>query len=978
MKPIPFTGRDTELQHIVYLWETATQHKHPQVVTLIGETGVGKTRLVHEFYHYLTRNPRWDPPEFNYWPNAFQTPFTQLDVNPSFSNHIPHGPPLFFWAGLRWSDPQQRNSIPDASLVFLRYQLIEFAKRSTEYQPVWKQTIREFITQTKTQLTWQNAASIVADSLVPLGGVILNILLPTLATFQSTKPATQLSDLILHLCREWFRQPAPLPMVLLLDDAQWMDDETCQFFAKLIDNAQQYHWPVLVIATYWPKEWLETDPQTTFLKQHQSLVLEKAPKNDLQTIIVSQFPNLKINQMQLLIEKSDGNHLTLIENIGELFDGASEYFPNGNTSAPMNEHAIKIIHTWESKREKRIAQRFEQFDRAIQNMLARAARIGIGTRFFINVINRFASNHNIHDVTTLLNKCISPLAVLHSDTSYVYEFRERDYFVAAYKIFKQRLQTQEEAQLLAALDTELIEIMQHMYDDSIAHDESIHESNVHYTSLDIELFAQLAMQRFASTHPTYFQTLVVICHTYATHYQWQQLRTLYAHMPTIDWHERIQYVTNSKPFMIIADALWMCGHIQTAGTMYEYLLAASLKQLEYAHDSTHITHIAHIYNKVIDFCIWHGNTRDGLAITHRAREFITSHEHDFHEHATYTYYIALTQVNMFYFMHTLDMPGTHDIIQPTVTQMRALVAHAPSIPHQRLLNRALIYLGWLDNKHNRTVYDEVLQLSQQIYAQTHDPDDLETLIIAHEYITSILIHHHQYTEAQQNCQQHRMLANDLIHIRQSPDDYKRYEMALRYAAKIAEELHDHDQAMAYWQEALVYANRIISLRESIFDLHDIAVINDAIGMLYDQQHAYAEAIPHVRNAYEMYKRLLEKENTTYRINKFIACAVRLGVCLYATQSFIAVIDCLTDTVNQYRSYQAMLPDTTTTITPEMIAIHVLLAHTYMAVAQPVDAQMQEQYIEQLIATQQQHNRNTGDLIQARETWKQTIASYSRT
>jgi tetratricopeptide (TPR) repeat protein len=279
---------------------------------------------------------------------------------------------------------------------------------------------------------------------------------------------------------------------------------------------------------------------------------------------------------------------------------------------------------------------------------------------------------------------------------------------------------------------------------------------------------------------------------------------------------------------------------------------------------------------------------------------------------------------------------------------------------------------------NHAVYDEVLQLSQQIYAQTHDPDDLETLIIAHEYITRILIHHHQYTEAQQNCQQHRMLAHDLIYIRQSPDDYKRYEMALRYAAQIAEKLHDHDQAIAHWKEALVYANRIISLRESIFDLHDIAVINDAIGTLYDQQHAYAEAIPYVRNAYEMYKRLLEKENTTYRINKFIACAVRLGVCLYATQSFTAVIDCLTDTVNQYRRYQAVLPDTTATITPEIIAIHVLLTRAYMEIAQPGDAQMQEQYIEQLIVTQQQHNLDTSALIQAYDTWKNILSSLPTT
>jgi class 3 adenylate cyclase len=45
----PFTGRDTELELLVQTWTRTSSELHPQLVTLVGLPGIGKTRLMLEF-----------------------------------------------------------------------------------------------------------------------------------------------------------------------------------------------------------------------------------------------------------------------------------------------------------------------------------------------------------------------------------------------------------------------------------------------------------------------------------------------------------------------------------------------------------------------------------------------------------------------------------------------------------------------------------------------------------------------------------------------------------------------------------------------------------------------------------------------------------------------------------------------------------------------------------------------------------------
>lgn len=69
----PFVGRDNELSSLTSIWSDVVEAKHPRAVTLIGEPGVGKTRLVAEFEQ-------------------------QIDATLLHGRCLPYGEPLGHWA----------------------------------------------------------------------------------------------------------------------------------------------------------------------------------------------------------------------------------------------------------------------------------------------------------------------------------------------------------------------------------------------------------------------------------------------------------------------------------------------------------------------------------------------------------------------------------------------------------------------------------------------------------------------------------------------------------------------------------------------------------------------------------------------------------------------------------------------------------------------------------------------------------------
>ncbi|MFM7468231.1 MAG: AAA family ATPase [Vampirovibrionales bacterium] len=288
-----------ELDRLMEAWELA-KHEGPQIRVLYGESGVGKTRLIQEFYKTLaeTENPQ------GYWPAEIHAPQhgpRDIQVNPNFEGYQPNGgqkvPLPYVWWGLRFSSSLTGESAlatyvphlqPHLQALYAFRQLmglgIKLALSSTpvtflEALPQvadWFQQHQESITAwcahaknaLESFLYWKvkNVLSDfhslndeVTSSVGCLEAHKQTGAVGTLIQQQQDKRLNGLLKDLESLLTSTKRGIETVPMVLVLDDAQWMrgDREALRFIAQFLEKAYENHWPLLVITTYWQQNLLE-------------------------------------------------------------------------------------------------------------------------------------------------------------------------------------------------------------------------------------------------------------------------------------------------------------------------------------------------------------------------------------------------------------------------------------------------------------------------------------------------------------------------------------------------------------------------------------------------------------------------------------------------------------------------------------------------------------------------------------------------
>ena len=104
-----FCGRDNDLDYLREAWRIVTEENTLQVVTLLAESGLGKTRLVQEFYSWLAQTHRSEGA--GYWPSQIGQNQQNLLVNPVISDIDSKQDVPFLWWGLRLNDPEGRNQL---------------------------------------------------------------------------------------------------------------------------------------------------------------------------------------------------------------------------------------------------------------------------------------------------------------------------------------------------------------------------------------------------------------------------------------------------------------------------------------------------------------------------------------------------------------------------------------------------------------------------------------------------------------------------------------------------------------------------------------------------------------------------------------------------------------------------------------------------------------------------------------------------
>lgn len=453
-----FVGRSDELDELKSAFRRASGGDGapvPQVVAVVGESGFGKTRLVQELYLGLTQDPEWDPPEWNYWPDAFGGVSGQLRVNPEMATHECKGPPKFFWLGMRWHDQEERNlndrvtALPELTraldmhrVVIRRFEPIWTKLKRVDKVTLGKQVVcgvSDFLGMGWVRKTIETAET-ATKFLSKMGEVDHSI-----GDVQRSRQAEARNKLIDDF-RELLSDSKPLPIVLWLDDGQWIDQDALNFIRELWEEAVSNAWPLMVVLTHWEAEWRALKESSaeggvwnlTNLPwgqegQAREIILGSVSDADLTDYVRSRLPGLTPEQTQSVVAKGCGNYLAMAENVTWLCKEPMN-FVGKDINAALSPAGERRVKAWESSREKRVESRFSELDDDCKLVLGWGAKYGV--RFPVEFIERIARAVGREDgAEEATRTCIHRLGILVSHEGHVLEFRDRLYAQAAIRHF---------------------------------------------------------------------------------------------------------------------------------------------------------------------------------------------------------------------------------------------------------------------------------------------------------------------------------------------------------------------------------------------------------------------------------------------------------------------------------------------------------------------------------------------------------------
>ncbi len=426
-----FIGRDLELAALDEAW-AEVRGGAPRWVLLLGDSGLGKTRLVHEFYRRIVAQDGAG----GYWPAQLDTNPATLRINPAREARKREIEDMhWFWWGLRWPPPGTKVGGRHYCALLEQEAKLALAAHTGPWRNHRARAhhVRGFGKDMALNLAGQLAASSLLGPLAPVAGALLGPGKTLMEIGTGTSRWAQLArtdgevdpgeasgrdgeadtrDFLASLLDASPPFETRRPVILVLDDAQWADEHTLGFVRDLFADAQRYHWPLMVIATCWETEWKQQCPRPG------SDVLSLRPMNlaelfgqlgrllpsgssdfsrspfcrrlvmsrfgdgfMLRPVIRRAFPGLGRAAQEYLLQQADGNPRVLAELLQQLEDwGTSDWFRNGdraNDLTPVGLQRLKALPTqFESILLNRIS-RLERQSPQIYRTLVLAASQGL-------------------------------------------------------------------------------------------------------------------------------------------------------------------------------------------------------------------------------------------------------------------------------------------------------------------------------------------------------------------------------------------------------------------------------------------------------------------------------------------------------------------------------------------------------------------------------------------------------------------------
>lgn len=399
MTPQPLCGRAQELAALERAWAAVAAGAGPRVAVVIGEAGLGKTRLIRAFFERLSAAA----PVPRYWPPTLSATGADLALWADPAACDPAAAPPFLWWGMRLEDPYQPNRVSAGVLAasveahlapHLESALARRRQGARKTQMIG--VARDLAIDLAADFLTLGLAKTIGSAAVELRRLHAegreDAAPPTPGAVAATRRRTMvertLDDIASVVAPE---DAAAIPAVIVIDDAQFSTDDpgAAAFARALLDRLDADRWPVLVIFAHWQTEWRQADPgpdgglagRLKRLAAQSTIPVEAlhlAPVADLGPMLDAALPGLAPDQRASVLQRVGGNPRFLHELVGmALMTRNRMWFADRNPAGPLTARGLEALLSGTGRLHDVVARRLEGSPEPVQQAVALASLQGV-------------------------------------------------------------------------------------------------------------------------------------------------------------------------------------------------------------------------------------------------------------------------------------------------------------------------------------------------------------------------------------------------------------------------------------------------------------------------------------------------------------------------------------------------------------------------------------------------------------------------
>jgi hypothetical protein len=415
-----FCGRENELARLRSEWTMAVQEGQPQIVVLLADNGLGKTRLVQEFYGWLSTHVDRRGGA-GYWPDELERKGDNLEVNPSLADCNPVNAAPFLWWGLRFQDVDQRNTSVagmDASLRDLSEHLavlmadVRNADRRRRALEALGDAGTDFALEFIQTVSHASLIKTTANLLIKSWGIGRDYFADrpqvNLTESRQREQASKAERIVKSLAAVLAARENRLPICIFVDDAHFSDadPDTTDLLRRLVEAARRDSWPLLILVTHWQDRWNADESAVARWLKPQAMRLAMLRFSTLAAtallpVLNQHMPGLLPQQASAILARADGNPQYL-EEIIEFTARRPRLFEGLDARRPLKPNGLaEVLAATALGRHELNTIRFQALSPEARGALA----IGSlqGQRMLQDLTAEVAHNVRLCDASAILN-----------------------------------------------------------------------------------------------------------------------------------------------------------------------------------------------------------------------------------------------------------------------------------------------------------------------------------------------------------------------------------------------------------------------------------------------------------------------------------------------------------------------------------------------------------------------------------------------